>query len=1218
MGAPKPDHEVIEIHELRTCPSSDIPVAAIADEKYLAYHHLSGDEAQRRLLAAADEVLANHRLEATDAVTTTMVKQSTIVTVVAGLGLVAFFISVKIQSSPYQWRATGALVEAFLLLLALVWNMWLQVRESRLTAMEMSMRIQSIVEPLRKYGLSRKPDLKLPTSIATVSLSRVVRDQVVLTLPFNLIVTDDIVQMAYGDTAPCKVKYVNSHFDIAPGTEEREYILEKGQLFRPTLFSSPPDRTIMRRAALNEGQFHFRALETPLKDTLKKALDFNRPETVVLRQFAIIADYYFTRLMWGFLAISCLVNALRYGIRDTSTQEKKQQGVEILLVIQIYVILPLLPLVLPTLFIIIRSFGNAQILSLFDALQTSKTEFEDREDIDEFDAAPPPTKDLVLDWGAPSSVYLFSMLLHSQMASPGLVWKRFLDQFVHIDVSFLARTTGLVASLASTTVICAIDREGTISLPTPSVEQLFFLDAEGDPVVLDIAEDTTDHILQFEDRDWQQNIASLKPLGLELLLNTDCGAANGRVRLEHHRKANGHQHHGRIKPGRQACLCQMGKEIGFSSDVVRSFALQKTIHVFAPFHQQVTQVPDYHFEVPSYLSQIYQEVTTKSFQLFSEGNVNLVLESCGDYWNGTELETLNETAQKKIHDFCQNALINDAQVVGYSYRPIENTKTLPFTAADAHHAPSEPVYIEFQVQNDDLSASASISSLAGSDSPASGRSTKPRKRYLNNIDRVRTPQGFEVKQFCSDLIKGQTFLGLASLAYQPKANVADFIEDLGLGGIRFVYFSSAPERESKAYAERLGLEIDWNSCILLSSDNGDTPGYLEEHDMKAKLPRGVDKIRDHIRDVDDVPLHVSLFAECSPRSIIEMVRIFQEQGEVVCCIGSSLNEMNVECFSLADVSIAIDPLSALKSRNHPPTGPLSPLSLGAAFASSPCAFSLHSDTSIYSLSQIIRDARTISDSGRQAIAFYLGCQTSLPFIMILASCMLLPPVFTGYQLMWLLWVVLPPLTLSFMFSPYDPHIMTRMPAKNTAHLKDKWRFVSYFVARFIAPILVSIGVFAVTLSEFNGEASDVTQAFGNFGNGSWMRLTDREQWALLYAQNCTMFVWVVLMVTVSASFLHRTDSLLRRPPWHNRVWVLAALTSIALQAVFMAVSVAPRSVYSLSVVKWWAYVVALVAAPAISIALQELVKVHDRRAWEKFQKRSKLEFNTKLGMHSPL
>ncbi|KAI8588602.1 hypothetical protein BDZ88DRAFT_476427 [Geranomyces variabilis] len=1216
---PSPDHEVIEVHELRSTASYDVPLAAVADEKYLAYHHLSGDEAQRRLLAAADEVLATHQGHARDGVISAITKQSTIVTGASALGLIGFFISAQLLSSPYQWRATGALVEAIIVLATLLWNVWLQIREAKFTVMEMSMRIRSIVEPLKKNGLSRKPDLKLPTSIGTVSLCRVVRDQTIVTLPFNLVVLDDIVQLAYGDTAPCRVRYVNSHFDTAPTAEGPEYVLEKGQLFRPSLFaSSPLDPTIMRRAALNEGQFHFRALETPLRDTLSKALGFKRPETVVQRQFAVLADYYFTRLMWGMLGVALLVNALRYGIRETGEKAKLQQGVEYLLVMQIYVILPLLPLVVPTLFMIIRSFGNAQILSLFDALQTSKTEFEDNEDIDEFDSAPPPTKDLVLDWA--------------------LVWKRFLDQFVQVDVSFLARTTGLVASLASTTVICAIDREGTISLPTPSVEQLFLLDTDGDPVVLDVLEDTSGHAINFEDRDWQQYLPTLKPLGLNLLLNTDCGAHHGRIRPEHHRKSNGHHAHGRVRPGRQACLCQLGREIGFSVEAMRGFTLQKSIHCFAPQHPTVAKVPDYHFEIPSFVSQIFQETASQSFQLFSEGNVDLIMESCSDYWNGKTLGVLDEATEKKITDFCQNALINDAQVVAFAYRPIENTKATAFflkpRAVSA--ATIEGLYIEHPgsrtLGSTTLSASGSAASLPPEEppQPSSASSTSstpseklrpkpPKKRYLNNIDRVRPPVALDEKQLCGDLVKSQTFLGIASLAYQPKGNVVDFIEDLGIGGIRFVYFSSAPERESKAYAERLGLEIDWNSCILLSSANGDTPGYLEEHDMKARLPRGVDKIRDHLRDVDDVPLHVSLFAECEPASIIEMVRIFQEQGEVVCCIGSSLNEMNVECFSLADVSIAIDPLSALKLRNYPLNGPISPLSLGAAFASSPCAFSLHSDTSIYSLSQIIRDARTISDSGRQAIAFYLACQTSLPFIMILASCMLLPPVFAGYQLLWIMWIILPPLTLSFLFSPYDPNVMTRMPAKNSEHLKDRWRFVAYFATRFIGPILVTVGVFAVTLAEFNDATPfTTTDIFGGFGKSNWMHLTDREQWALLYAQNCALFVWVLLMVFISGTFLDRTASLRKRPPYHNRIWAATAVVTVALQAIFMAVSLAPGRVYSLSVLSWWVYVVALAAAPVIIVAAQEVVKVHDRREWEKFQKRSKLEFNTKLGMHSPL
>ena len=45
-----------------------------------------------------------------------------------------------------------------------------------------------------------------------------------------------------------------------------------------------------------------------------------------------------------------------------------------------------------------KSYANAYILTLFDALQSSKTDFEDKEDVDEFDAAPAPTKDFTLPW----------------------------------------------------------------------------------------------------------------------------------------------------------------------------------------------------------------------------------------------------------------------------------------------------------------------------------------------------------------------------------------------------------------------------------------------------------------------------------------------------------------------------------------------------------------------------------------------------------------------------------------------------------------------------------------------------------------------------------------------------------------------------------------------------------------------------------------------------
>jgi hypothetical protein len=98
------------------------------------------------------------------------------------------------------------------------------------------------------------------------------------------------------------------------------------------------------------------------------------------------------------------------------------QIAEVVFVETIYAIIPLLPLTLPSLWLIARSFGNAQVLILFEALQISKTEYEDEDDVDEFDAeAPPPTKDVDLNPSESSfmvSCSLLVILLNTPMQMP--------------------------------------------------------------------------------------------------------------------------------------------------------------------------------------------------------------------------------------------------------------------------------------------------------------------------------------------------------------------------------------------------------------------------------------------------------------------------------------------------------------------------------------------------------------------------------------------------------------------------------------------------------------------------------------------------------------------------------------------------------------------------------------------------------------------------------
>lgn len=78
--------------------------------------------------------------------------------------------------------------------------------------------------------------------------------------------------------------------------------------------------------------------------------------------------------------------------------------------------------------------------------------------------------------------------------------------------------------------------------------------------------------------------------------------------------------------------------------------------------------------------------------------------------------------------------------------------------------------------------------------------------------------------------------------------------------------------------------------------------------FQAKLPRGIKNIRPHLENVDNVPLLVSLFTDCSAEATCEMLMIMQSYGEIVVCLGSSASSSNVATFLQADCSIAVEPL----------------------------------------------------------------------------------------------------------------------------------------------------------------------------------------------------------------------------------------------------------------------------------------------------------------------
>jgi hypothetical protein len=93
-------------------------------------------------------------------------------------------------------------------------------------------------------------------------------------------------------------------------------------------------------------------------------------------------------------------------------------------------------------------------------------------------------------------------------------------------------------------------------------------------------------------------------------------------------------------------------------------------------------------------------------------------------------------------------------------------------------------------------------------------------------------------------------------------------------------------RLTKEIASQMGIDIAWNAAISLRPlDDGKEDKHrmisnYADWDVNAKLPHGIESVKYHLKEVDNVPLLVSLFTDVTKATAMEMVRIYLSYQEV--------------------------------------------------------------------------------------------------------------------------------------------------------------------------------------------------------------------------------------------------------------------------------------------------------------------------------------------------
>jgi len=773
--------------------------------------------------------------------------------------------------------------------------------------------------------------------------------------------------------------------------------------------------------------------------------------------------------------------------------------------------------------------------------------------------------------------------------------------------------------------------------------------------------------VQFEDPNWWQFLPSLKCIGLACALmeyvDWECGdtgrgsnnqssssnrsfdAAKGAACLE---TATGDLVDHVCQMQNRSQLMSLAHCIGFTLSENRSgkkgdlshFSVIKHLHFVATRLLNDRIALDRHAigldESRSWgclksdaTSIIIQDHRSKAYQLLTVGDARVVAECCSDSWQGenSTISPFSAADRRTILETSTNWSLSDLDVAAFSYTPVPNT---------------------LEERTGGTSRLKDKSSL---DSEA--RSYLVDNRGLNELN----ASGKWLGDW--SMVKGQIFLGLLGSAVIPSKEIEPILEACTEAGVRFVYFSPRNMRRTKELASQMGIDVAWNCAISLRplTEGQEDPHRMTstyaDWDVNAKLPHGVEDVKKHLEEVDNVPLLVSLFTDATKENTAEMIDVFQSYHDTVLAIGLSHLSQNECIFSAADMSIGVDFLSEdfrpddenhpadevasdarESSCNHMNYSKNSILPAEAMFVSSivahSCILNLRGSAAISHIPDIIASGRAALESTTVAGLFAVTGYVSYAFVVVFCPCSVttsIPFVPTLGSLLYLQ-VLIPFLGFSLTATREDKQSMERVPPKNDETVVfskgEGRRLILHICIRALFPAvaaqIVNLVAFGFLMIAFERDFLLAASCGTLSGSLSWRNVARCDavrQYsgpAKTWAGSIMLAELALCMITSSASFLSRTELMRKKNPWKaNRIWAYSFVVSLALIVPYLAATLS-RGV--LGALPWYFYVVALLL-PLLCLLACELVKRDDQKQEYRAEKLRRLQFETRLGMWSP-
>ena len=1238
---------------------------------------------------------------------------SSLQTAVGGLLLIAFFIGMKI--APLQ--GVVLLIVAFL-------NFAIFCREVHIVK---TRRVNNLLWKIKPYFNQPCPWTPRSYPKSSISTERglltisTYRDDSLVNLPTSLLVKGDVIQLNEGVPSPANVTLMSS--ECAKTTSE--ITVKLGEVPPADLYSTAGVRSLSKDSIsfIPEAEpLKFEVVDTPIISLLNAIIDRGRPQTYLTKEknftlrvleVAVVVLYIVT-LVWNIIRGVVLPNDFSDSLP------------ELLLGEPVYSILPLLVLPLSTLWTLVNLYGTTRIIflvrrdfshksghlrNLYMTIRqmlilffcpASHPNYRCFHILGSLTSMCAMDKEYVLTGGCPLPEKVFFFRTedvegereggsgnpeepHLNVTKEEAVNSEKEPVPVKIEITDnepalsteleqapkgspnLLRSDSEIGNRysSSSELECnsehaqpldSLPTDGDNSSPTLSDVPPFEVVTE----ILDLSPDL-EHTsgISFDSINWQSYFSSLKPVGVNILVSSHI--------LRDPYSCNPIAFPGELRDhlNKTLCACSLGMEIGVSQFTMNRFDSEVVLYTVGEKDSDIQKsltarransavlCNDFTVVHPHLISSVIHDKVTTSHLLMSRGSGDMIAACCSDFWDGKDLQPMTNFERGSILEF-YNRRNFASYCVALAYNPLleANLESLKNQQINLFvptcHTQNLNSFKDITTSTTDTQISSSAAMLS-----------KPEDVF-------------------NQLQCNQVFLGLVSLHFKPKRDIVDLIEDLQVAGIRFVHFTAENDVRGKVFAQKLGLEADWNCHISLAPAQAEGEGTSDEAEAdgggdvelltrsssssslssvintymsynRARLPKGIDQVRPHLERVDNVPLLVPLFTDCTTDTIREMIAILQENREIVLCLGNAWNRENLTIFAQADMSLSLVPepvdtssctsvtetcalSTSTSSQNTSSMGVVkgwpTPLEMASYLNSTTCQLSFHRDADVRLLS-LISESRHILNSIQLGLTFGLGSMLLLTSVMLLATLFFLPLPLSGSHLFWFTLFLVPLLTLTFLSMRADPRINSQMPNRKKKMIwNNRWFLLLNFVLTFFASAVIAILLFSLTLLEICKKDipdSDCAYLLGNRNSSSpWNGWRGEHEQGLVFAQDLTAMFIITNLVVLSIRFLHYTEPLWKLWKYASWQYVAVMIFVIISQVIYFAISQSfaihvyqrPRITY-LDSVPVYVWIVGLLWLPAL-IFIQELLKNHHKKRFEHLQSHLKLEFETKLGMHSPV